>query len=105
MTSDEDNAVDGLFQQPRIRVYSAMEGSLSLTIEGRVIRFSSALKVILGYEPEEVSGKDFTILCPAGKVRDLRGLLKAAREKAPVTGERIRLVRKDGGTGGGGVSG
>lgn len=72
------------------------EGSLSLALDGRVLRFGKSLEEKLGFVAEEVYNRDFTCLFPVAKREELKGLLEAAKGPNAVTGHKTAFLRKDG---------
>lgn len=75
------------------------EGSLSLDIDGRIVRFAKTLEGMLGFSSVEVLGKDFSVLFPEGKDRKgAAALLKRAKETSAAAGMTAPIQRKGGGT-------
>lgn len=55
----------------------AMEGSLSLDGQGKIIRYSRALTGMLGYSPADILGKGFSFFAPKGSEGEFSALLSA----------------------------
>lgn len=72
------------------------EGSLGLSIDGRILRLGPAFEDLLGYSAEEACGKDFTFLFPVGAEKEHRGLLKTALASGMVSAFKTRMVNRDG---------
>ncbi|MBI5562625.1 MAG: PAS domain S-box protein [Deltaproteobacteria bacterium] len=75
------------------------EGSLSLSPNGRIIRFGYGLEFMLGWSADDMIGKEFSSLAPPGMDKEISGIFAAVPPgwgDGAVTGHRTRLVRKDG---------
>lgn len=73
------------------------EGSLSLDRQGRIIRFSHSLEDLLGYDAEEVIGKEFSILAPPGLEPVFMSMLVEDSDgETAFSGKKTGLLCKDG---------
>ncbi|MBI5888904.1 MAG: PAS domain-containing sensor histidine kinase [Deltaproteobacteria bacterium] len=72
------------------------EGSLSLSVDGRILRLGPAFEALLGCSDQEARGRDFTFLFPAGSEEEHRGLLKTARASGTVSAFKTRMIKSDG---------
>ncbi len=72
------------------------EGSLSLDKQGRIIRFSHSLEDLLGYDAEEVMGKEFAFLAPPGMESTFRAMIEESDHDTAFSGKKTGLLCKDG---------
>lgn len=72
------------------------EGSLSLSAEGKIIRYSHSLAGILGYSAEEAVGSDFSLLSPPGMEGRHGAFFGDPGLPVSVIGHATKLRRKDG---------
>ena len=72
------------------------EGSLSLDKQGRIIRFSHSLEDLLGYDAEEVIGKEFSSLAPPGLEPAFRSMLEENENDTAFSGRKTGLLCEDG---------
>ncbi|HEY4706001.1 MAG TPA: PAS domain-containing protein [Thermodesulfobacteriota bacterium] len=72
------------------------EGSLSLDRQGRIIRFSHSLEYLLGYDAEEVMGKEFAFLAPPGMEPQFRAMIEESDNDTAFSGRKTGLLCKDG---------
>lgn len=72
------------------------EGSLSLSANGTIIRFGHGLESILGYSANDMIGKLFSSLTPAGLEELHKNFFDASVWAGAVTSHRTRLVHKSG---------
>lgn len=71
------------------------EGSLSLDARGSIIRFSQSLEEMLGYVAEEVVGRDFSCLAPAG-TDGFGPMLLAAENEGAIPARKTGIRLRDG---------
>src|SRR3989338_9509382 len=75
------------------------EGSLSLTVDGRIVRFGKTLESILGFTSGDVAGKDFSSLFPPGaEGHKASSLIKKARETNAAADATVSMLKRDGST-------
>lgn len=68
----------------------------ALDTEMRITAWSKGAKRVFGYELDEVSGRHFSFILPAGEETREAEVLSELMEKGVVTGHRTSNVRKDG---------
>ncbi len=72
-----------------------MEGNLSLNAVGVILTFSASLEQMLGYASDEVIGRDFSSLAPAGAEEDIKNLLEAVKNGGAAIAHYARFEHKD----------
>jgi len=72
------------------------EGSFSIDRNGRIIRFSSTLRKVFGYDAGEVVGRRLVDLVPEELRAHAEGLVEEASRTGSVSGRRMKLLGKDG---------
>ncbi|HBG47176.1 MAG TPA: hypothetical protein DDW94_09350 [Deltaproteobacteria bacterium] len=72
------------------------EGSLSLDRQGRIIRFSQRLEDMLGYDAEDVLGREFTSLAPSGMEDVFLSILDGAEGQSGTPPKKAAFLCKGG---------
>jgi len=77
-------------------VASTSDAIISITLDGMIVSWNTAAERMYGYSSDEVTGRHFSLLAPAGAESEMERLLDRIKRQETIAGYETIRVRKDG---------